>query len=148
RGRPRHAGDARPERRREPAEEEDLLVGGLGGDDDPDLPGVPQARRGRRQGVRPRRRHELLVTADERLREPPLALEVPVREPAGVAHPVLVHGEVLPRLEAEDAPLAMVDLDVAAVRARAAHRLRTFEVPDSRSEAEVAAGERADGTDV
>src|SRR5262249_22985638 len=79
---------------------------------------------------------------------PPLALEVPVREPAGVAHPVLVHGEVLPWLEAEDVPLAVVDLDVAAVRARAAHRLCAFEVPNSCSEAEVAAGERADGTDV
>src|SRR6185369_6162669 len=52
------------------------------------------------------------------------------------------------RLEAEEPPLAVIDLDVAAVRARAAHRVRGFEVPDARLEPEILARERADGTDV
>src|SRR5204863_3013692 len=70
------------------------------------------------------------------------------RGPAGVAHPVVVPLGVVARLEAEQPALAVVDLDVAAVRARAAHRVRALEVPDARLEPEVLAGERADGTDV
>src|SRR5262249_40053327 len=55
---------------------------------------------------------------------------------------------VLARLEAEDAALAVVDLDVAAVRAGAADRRRSLEVPDAGVEAEVTAGERPHRTDV
>src|SRR5207244_12917649 len=114
-------------------------------DGDPALAG---ARRDRVERALPGCRRELLRAAHQGLQEPALTLEVAVAHPPRVAHPVLVHGIVLARLEAVDGALAVVDLDVAAVGARPAHRLGALEVPDPGPEAEVAAGERADRADV
>src|SRR5439155_12952361 len=142
------------ERSAEPPEEEYLLVRRPRRDDDADaarpvLAGeVAESSRHLADRARPGGWQEFVLAAHQRMREPALTLEVAVGEPAGVAHPVLVHRRVLARLEAEDAALAMVDLDVAAVGARAAHRVGALQVPDTRAEAEVAAGECPDRTDV
>src|SRR6185503_293434 len=78
----------------------------------------------------------------------PFALERAPRDATRVAHPVVVHVEVGARLKAKEPSLPVVHLDVAAVGARAADRVRALEVPDARLEPEVFARERADRTDV
>ena len=65
-----------------------------------------------------------------------------------VAHPPAVDGLVLARLDAVDAVLVVLQVDVAARRARRAHRLRLAQLPGALAEAPVAVGDRPHRTDV
>src|SRR5207302_166936 len=82
---------------------------------------LAEARRDGAERALPGCRRELLRAAHQGLQEPALPLEGAVAHPPRVAHPVLVHGIVLARLEAVDGALAVVDLHVAAVGACPAH---------------------------
>src|SRR6185503_16681263 len=84
---------------------------------------------------------------DGRGREALLAQAV-IREPALVAHPVLVDGVVVARHEAPRAAVLVMDLDVAAGRAAVAHARRRLELPRAHREPKVLRGQRADRADV
>src|SRR5262249_45772587 len=132
----------------------ELLVRRLRGGDDPDAASAVAPReigepaRHLPEGALPGGPGELGPTPQEGELQPPFSLQVAVAHAARVAHPVLVHVRVLARWEEEGAARAVVDLDVAAVRAGAADRRRPLEVPDAGVEAEVAVRERPNRTDV
>src|SRR5207249_12103981 len=146
-GRPGDASDPGVYGGADAAEQVDLLVRRLRRDHDAD-PALAEARRDGAERALPGCRRELLRAAHQGLQEPALPLEGTVAHPPRVAHPVLVHGIVLARLEAVDGALAVVDLHVAAVGARPAHRLAALEVPDAGAKAKITIGQRTDRADV
>ena len=87
-----------------------------------------------------------LRTSD--FRQPVLASNPLVIQPAVIAHPAGVDRVVLARLVAIDLLLPRPDDDVAARRAARAQALGFLEEPDAHLETEILRGERADRADV
>src|SRR5262245_402211 len=91
---------------------------------------------------------ETSLSTQEWPHEAAFFLQFFVPEAPFVTHPELVHRCVIAGPETIHLTAAVIDVDVAAVGTASAHGLCFLEVPDSRLNAKVLAGQRTDRTHI